>query len=354
MKKPYIESSSRRTAVAAALLVGVVTISLVLAHAQQPGGPGGPGLGGPGGGPGGPGGPGGGPGGGRAPMTVNFEDHTGFKEIFDGKTLNNWDGTPDLWSVQNGEIVGLACPDKPAGTTFLIYKGSEPGDFELKMELKLERGNSGIQYRSTQAEGSMNFGGGRGGSGGRGGGRGGSGGFGFGPGGPGGGSGRGPGGGGGRAPQGPFSYCAGRDAAPGAPAVNPGGGAYSKWNVQGYQFDYGGNASANLWEGGRFPNERGNLATAGQVVVTRDGAPIQLVGTLAPASDLFPIYKDGDWNQIHIIARGYTFIHIINGRVFNVTVDDNATMHRAKGVIAIQMEGTPMRVSARNIWLKTM
>lgn len=285
---------------------------------------------------------------GRGGPVFNFDDHTGFTEIFDGKTLNGWDGAPDLWSVENGEIVGLSCPDKPAGTTFLIYKGSEPGDFELKMELKVERGNTGVQYRSTQAQPNMNFpGGARGGSG-RGpggfGGRGFSGGFG----------GRGPGGPGGRGPQGPFSYCAGRDAAPGAAPVMPGGGAYTKWNVQGYQFDFGGNATGNLWEGGRFPNERGNIATAGQVVVTREGAPNELVGTTAPAADLTSLYKDGDWNQIHIIARGYTFIHVVNGRVFNVTIDDNATMHRAKGVIAIQMEGTPMRVSARNIWLKNL
>lgn len=328
MNKFLEEPANRRVLGSSLALVAIIATTLVVAHAQAPAGPGGPG-------------------GGRGGPVFNFEDHSGFTRIFDGKTLNGWDGTPDLWSVENGEIVGLACPDKPAGTTFLIYKGSEPSDFELKMELKLERGNSGVQYRSTQAVPNMNFpGGGRGGSGGRGprggrGGRGGSGGF---------GGGRGPGG----APQGPFAYCSGREAAPGAAPVNPGGGAYTKWNVQGYQFDFGGNASGNLWEGGRFPNERGNLATAGQVVVTRDGQPNQLVGNLGPAAEISALYKDGDWNQIHIIARGYTFIHIINGRVFNVTVDDNATMHRAKGVIAIQMEGTPMRVSARNIWLKPL
>lgn len=308
------------------VLSAVLVITFALVKAQQPPGPGAMGAG-------------------RGGPQFNFDDHSGFTQIFDGKTLNGWDGSPDLWSVENGEIVGLSCPDKPAGTTFLIYKGSEPADFELKMELKLElgSGNSGVQYRSTQAQPNMTFpGGGRGGSG-RGG-RGGSGGFGRGPGGP----------GGGRAPQGPFAYCAGREAAPGAAPVTPGGGAYTKWNVQGYQFDFGGNASGNLWEGGRFPNERGNIATAGQAVVAREGQPNQLVGTLGQAAELTALYKNGDWNQVHIIARGYTFIHIINGRVFNITVDDNAAMHRSKGVIAIQMEGTPLRVSARNIWLKPL
>src|SRR5215472_14899144 len=85
--------------------------------------------------------PGGGP-----PLALNFDDHSGFKQIFDGKSLAGWDGAPDIWSVQDGAITGLSCPDKPAGTTFLIYKGAEPADFELKLELKIETGagNSGI------------------------------------------------------------------------------------------------------------------------------------------------------------------------------------------------------------------
>ena len=27
---------------------------------------------------------------------------TGFTSIFDGKTLNGWDGDPDFWRVENG------------------------------------------------------------------------------------------------------------------------------------------------------------------------------------------------------------------------------------------------------------
>src|SRR5262245_27904191 len=94
-----------------------------------------------------------GPGGGRgAPLTLNFDDHAGFTQIFDGKTLAGWEGASDIWSVQDGAIVGLSCPDKPAGTTFVFYKGSEPSDFELKIEMKLQNGNTGIQYRSRNVE----------------------------------------------------------------------------------------------------------------------------------------------------------------------------------------------------------
>jgi hypothetical protein len=32
----------------------------------------------------------------------------GFKPIFNGKDLTGWDGNPELWKVENGEIVGLS------------------------------------------------------------------------------------------------------------------------------------------------------------------------------------------------------------------------------------------------------
>jgi len=35
-----------------------------------------------------------------------LKDETGFKQIFDGKTLDGWDGDPKLWRVEGGSIVG--------------------------------------------------------------------------------------------------------------------------------------------------------------------------------------------------------------------------------------------------------
>jgi hypothetical protein len=37
---------------------------------------------------------GGGP---RGPAQVPFDDHEGFKQIFDGTTLKDWDGDPAFW-----------------------------------------------------------------------------------------------------------------------------------------------------------------------------------------------------------------------------------------------------------------
>lgn len=78
-------------------------------------------------------------------------DDTGFRPIFDGQTLDGWDGNPDFWRVEDGAIVGQTTAENPTkGNTFLIWRGGEPGDFELKVEFKLVNGNSGIQVRSFE------------------------------------------------------------------------------------------------------------------------------------------------------------------------------------------------------------
>lgn len=72
-----------------------------------------------------------------------------FRPIFDGKTLDGWDGDPRFWRVENGAIVGETTADTPTqGNTFLIWEGGEIADFELKVEFKIRNHNSGIQYRS--------------------------------------------------------------------------------------------------------------------------------------------------------------------------------------------------------------
>jgi hypothetical protein len=72
--------------------------------------------------------------------------------LFDGKTLNGWEGDPRVWSVQNGAIVGTTDVHKVEQNTFLIHK--EPvTDFHLIAEVKLRNNNSGIQFRSQRLDG---------------------------------------------------------------------------------------------------------------------------------------------------------------------------------------------------------
>src|SRR5438045_1040483 len=84
------------------------------------------------------------------PDPIDFGDTTGWKSMFDGETLKGWDGNTSVWHVENGAIVAESTCEKPTGTTYLVWQGGEPADFEIKAELRGEGAgiNSGIQYRS--------------------------------------------------------------------------------------------------------------------------------------------------------------------------------------------------------------
>ncbi|MBM3822061.1 MAG: DUF1080 domain-containing protein [Verrucomicrobia bacterium] len=77
----------------------------------------------------------------------------GFKSLFNGKDLTGWQGSTDLWSVQDGAITGVTKADpKLTHNTFLVYTGGEVGNFELRLSYRIVNGNSGIQYRSKVVE----------------------------------------------------------------------------------------------------------------------------------------------------------------------------------------------------------
>jgi len=73
----------------------------------------------------------------------------GFIPIFDGTTLQGWEGDAALWRIEDGAIVGETKAEAPvAANQFLIWSDGEADDFELKAEFKIDGGNSGIQIRS--------------------------------------------------------------------------------------------------------------------------------------------------------------------------------------------------------------
>jgi hypothetical protein len=89
---------------------------------------------------------------GLSPVRANDDD--GFKPIFNGKTLEGWDGNPKFWRVEDGAITGETTKENPTGgNTFLIWRGGKPADFELKVEFRMPNkgfANSGIQIRSWE------------------------------------------------------------------------------------------------------------------------------------------------------------------------------------------------------------
>ena len=236
----------------------------------------------------------------REPDPIDFDDRTGYTEMFDGATLNGWDGNPDVWRVVDGVIVSER-PTPPEGVqasrfgqTFLVWQGGEPADFELKLEIKLEGAgaDSGIQYRSHIA------------------------------------------------PLNP-----GRA---GAPPPDP---REAKWSLGGYQFDF------NFAD--TFPGQvaegfgRGIIAFRGQVVRTEAGKNPRLIATLGDRQELGGYFKIDDWNQVDLIAHGDTAVQIINGHVMSILIDDDTTKAKSKGLIGLQCAGPPgSKISFRNLRIR--
>jgi hypothetical protein len=72
------------------------------------------------------------------------------KPLF-GNDLSGWEGDTRLWSIKDGVVRGETTRENPTrGNTFLIWRGGELKDFELRLSFRIERGNSGVQYRSKQ------------------------------------------------------------------------------------------------------------------------------------------------------------------------------------------------------------
>ncbi len=244
------------------------------------------------------------------PEPINFDDHDGWVQIFDGKTFSGWDGRSDIWHVEDGALVGESSPDHPSGTTNIIWTGGEPGNFELKLEMKLEGSgaNGGVQYRSFRVAPKDN-----------------------------------------PLPSDLTPEQRKRRQQEQALALQN-----AKWNVSGYQADFD---FANKYTGQLYEQEspRSIIAWRSQVVATEPGKKPTLLATLGSSDDLKSAIKPGEWNQVEIIADGNTLTHIINGRVMSVLVDTDPEFSRAKGIIAFEIEGPgKVKISHRNVWLKTL
>ena len=73
-----------------------------------------------------------------------------------------------------------------------------------------------------------------------------------------------------------------------------------------------------------------------------------------PASLIKPhLGLDGEWNQIQILARGNTLVHMINGRVITVTIDDDPGMRAHQGILSLQLEGKG-QIWYRNVYVKLL
>lgn len=231
---------------------------------------------------------------GRGPAIdpIVLDDRAGFEAIFDGASLKGWDGDPAFWKAENGTLVGQTTPQNPLKeNTFIIWRGGEPKNFELKLQFRLNAGNSGVQIRSAHVA------------------------------------------------SGTQSDDRKVD---------------SKWVLKGYQadIDFENRWTGQVYEerGRGFLATRGLAAH-----VPAGGRPRVIANLQQAPDDLKALIKVNDWNQLHLIARGNTIIQILNGAVTSIVVDDDTKNRAAAGLIGFQIHvGPPMKVEFRNVWLKNL
>jgi Domain of Unknown Function (DUF1080) len=228
------------------------------------------------------------------------EDEKGFVNIFDGKTLNNWEGDPTYWRVENGNLVGEITPQTLLKTnSFIIWKGGEPTNFELKGEFNItEKGNSGINYRSEKL---INV---------------------------------------------PFAlkgYQADIDGA-------------NRYTGQNYEergrttLAYRGQiTSISPQMNGMKPEE------VRAKVKNNAWSDLKVIGSLGSSDSLKTKIKNQDWNSFHLIIKGNRLQHFINGILMSDVTDNDAINGKLKGIIGVQVHvGPPMKVQYRNLRLKQL
>ncbi len=133
----------------------------------------------------------------------------------------------------------------------------------------------------------------------------------------------------------------------------------AKWSLAGYQDDIDGSARNKppLRHTGQNYEERGRtfLARRGEIVRVDPVAKLSVIGSTGDVQELTKFIKNEDWNEAHIIARGNTITHLLNGHVMCVVIDDDAKNRQAAGLIGVQVHvGPPMKVEYRSFRLKTL
>ena len=124
----------------------------------------------------------------------------------------------------------------------------------------------------------------------------------------------------------------------------------NRFALRGYQFDLDG---GKRYVGNNY-EEKGRLfvGVRGQVTRIVGGRPPVVLATIGDAAELSGAATD-DWNAVHLIVRGNTLTHLLNGRLLSLTIDDDVPNRPTEGWIGVQVHvGPPMKVEYRNIRLK--
>ena len=231
----------------------------------------------------------------QAPIQAkNAQD--GFTPIFDGKSLQGWEFDPVYWSVNDGAIVGeITAATLLKNNTFIIWKGGELGDFELKVDFWIsEKGNSGVQYRSD------------------------------------------------RYTELPYALR-------GYQADIDGGNLYTGQNYE----ERKRTTLAYRGQRTKINPQPDDILEVGGYVANNAWKGLHLVDELGDRAALGNLIKKGDWNTIQIVAKGNLMKHYINGTLMSEVQDADAKNSKSSGLFGFQVHvGPPMKVMFKNILLK--
>jgi hypothetical protein len=126
------------------------------------------------------------------------------------------------------------------------------------------------------------------------------------------------------------------------------------WVVGGYQGDF---EAGNTYSGILYEEKgRGILAQRGQFTQILPGEKkpeIEVMGSLGESADIQANIKKEDWNDYKIIAHENRFVHMINGRITAIVVDNDIENRVSSGILALQLHaGPPMTVQFRDIKIR--
>lgn len=223
-----------------------------------------------------------------------------FISIFDGKTLEGWEGDTLYWSVRGGSLVGEVTPSTLLKrNTFIVWQGGSPGDFELKLEFKIAAtGNSGVNYRSEQIADT---------------------------------------------PHALKGYQADID----------GKNSYTGQNYE----ERGRTTLAYRGEAAviQTQNNSADENSFGSNIKNNAWGSREITGSLGSIDSLKILIKSEDWNSCHIIAKGNRLQHYINDVLMSDVTDDDTVNRKMSGLLGVQVHvGPPMTVEYRNILLKEL
>ena len=234
-----------------------------------------------------------------SPIPIDFADHAGYTSHLrrqDADRLGR-----DAWAYgacRTGRSWANRPPKERPGNSFIVYHGAEAKDFDLKLEIKAEwGGGSGVQYRSSTGHSA--------------------------------------------GPRGRQGRSAARSSLGDDRAAG-------RFLVPGERASQGVQRTALLAE--HLARDR---RVAGQVVQSLAGKISAVGGEHWRPGQAGSLCQRWRVEPVHDHRAGRSVSHILNGQLMAVLVDDDAaSTNNVSGLIGLQIEGTPCKVSFRNIWLR--